>query len=58
MMAILVQTGLEKVVIEKKPKNLDQTECDKLDEVLMEKTSSALWKRLETFMRLSLWLTI
>ncbi|MBA0864076.1 hypothetical protein Goshw_029653 [Gossypium schwendimanii] len=65
-MAILVQTGLKKVVIGKKPENLNQTEWEELDEkalsaiqlclantvlqeVLMEKTSSALWKRLETF---------
>ncbi|MBA0760337.1 hypothetical protein Gotri_023088, partial [Gossypium trilobum] len=31
-MAILVQTGLKKVVTKKKSKNLDQTECEKLDE--------------------------
>ncbi|KAH1046658.1 hypothetical protein J1N35_037442 [Gossypium stocksii] len=65
MMAILVQTGLKKVVTEKNPKNLNQIEWEDLDEkalsaiqlcltnivlqeVLMEKTSSALWKRLET----------
>ncbi|MBA0858751.1 hypothetical protein Goshw_000039 [Gossypium schwendimanii] len=65
MMAILVQTGLKKVVTEKKPENLNQTEWEELDEkalsaiqlclantvlqeVLMEKTSSALWKRLGT----------
>ncbi|MFQ6663319.1 hypothetical protein Gotur_030888, partial [Gossypium turneri] len=50
MIAILVQTGLKKVVIRKKSENLNQTECEELDEkeVLMEKTSSALWKRLET----------
>ncbi|MFQ6645616.1 hypothetical protein Gotur_020324 [Gossypium turneri] len=39
MMAILVQTGLKKL-------RLSNTV---LQEVLMEKTSSALWKRLETF---------
>ncbi|MBA0809547.1 hypothetical protein Gohar_025192 [Gossypium harknessii] len=48
MMAILVQTSLKKVVTRKKPKNLNQSEWEELDEVLMEKTSSALWKRLET----------
>ncbi|KAK5770576.1 hypothetical protein PVK06_046727 [Gossypium arboreum] len=65
MMAILVQSGLKKVVIGKKPENLNKTEWEELDEkalsaiqlyltntvlqeVLMEKTSSALWKRLET----------
>ncbi|MFQ6663229.1 hypothetical protein Gotur_030834 [Gossypium turneri] len=32
MILILVQTGLKKVVIEKKPKNLNQTEWEKLDE--------------------------
>ncbi|MBA0828347.1 hypothetical protein Goarm_013029 [Gossypium armourianum] len=47
MMAILVQIGLKMVVIEKN-ENLDQIEWEELDEVLMEKTSSALWKRLET----------
>ncbi|MBA0638827.1 hypothetical protein Godav_029283, partial [Gossypium davidsonii] len=41
-MAILVQTGLKKFVIEKKPENIQ------MHEVLMEKTSSTLWKRLET----------
>ncbi|KAH1113876.1 hypothetical protein J1N35_007254 [Gossypium stocksii] len=65
MMAILVQSGLKKVVTGKKPENLNKTEWEELDEkalsaiqlclantvlqeVLMEKTSSALWKRLET----------
>ncbi|MBA0849465.1 hypothetical protein Goshw_016375 [Gossypium schwendimanii] len=65
MMAILVQTGLKKVVTGKKPKNLSQTKWEELNEkalsvvqlcltntvlqeVLMKKTSSALWKRLET----------
>ncbi|MFQ6644024.1 hypothetical protein Gotur_018738 [Gossypium turneri] len=65
MMAILVQTDLKKVVIRKKPENLNQTEWEEVDEkalfatqlclantilqeVLMEKTSSALWKMLET----------
>ncbi|KAG8480246.1 hypothetical protein CXB51_024797 [Gossypium anomalum] len=65
MMAILVQTGLKKVITGKKPENLNQIEWKELDEkalsaihlclantvlleVLMEKTSSALWKRLET----------
>ncbi|KAG8485099.1 hypothetical protein CXB51_021018 [Gossypium anomalum] len=63
MMAIIVQTSLKKVVTEKKPENLNQTEWEELDEkelyaiqlcltvlqeVLMEKTSSALWKRLGT----------
>ncbi|MFQ6622335.1 hypothetical protein Gotur_001455, partial [Gossypium turneri] len=64
-MAILVQTGLKKVVTGKNLENLDQSEWEELDEkalsaiqlclvnrvlqkVLMEKTSSALWKRLET----------
>ncbi|MBA0624781.1 hypothetical protein Godav_010070, partial [Gossypium davidsonii] len=42
MMAILVQTGLKKVVTRKNPENMV------LQEVLMEKTSSALWKWLET----------
>ncbi|MBA0638826.1 hypothetical protein Godav_029283 [Gossypium davidsonii] len=32
IMAILVQTGLKKFVIEKKPENLNQTEWEKLDE--------------------------
>ncbi|MBA0834215.1 hypothetical protein Goarm_006588, partial [Gossypium armourianum] len=48
MMAILVQTDLKKVVTEKKLENLDKTEWEELDEVLMEKTSSVLCKRLET----------
>ncbi|KAG8483965.1 hypothetical protein CXB51_023199 [Gossypium anomalum] len=65
MMAILVQSGLKKVVIRKKPENLNKTEWEELDEkalsaiqlclanmvlqgVLIEKTSSSLWKRLET----------
>ncbi|MFQ6629792.1 hypothetical protein Gotur_006636 [Gossypium turneri] len=65
MMEILVQIGLKKVVIRKKPENLNQTEWEELDEkafsviqlclantvlqeVSMEKTSSILWKRLET----------
>ncbi|MBA0803619.1 hypothetical protein Gohar_013809, partial [Gossypium harknessii] len=48
MMAILVQTDLKKVVTEKKLENLNQTEWEELDEVLIKKTSSALWKRLET----------
>ncbi|KAK5836877.1 hypothetical protein PVK06_012681 [Gossypium arboreum] len=65
MMAILVQSGLKKVVTGKKPENLNKTEWEELDEkalstiqlclantvlqeVLMEKTSSVLWKRLET----------
>ncbi|KAG8479429.1 hypothetical protein CXB51_029695 [Gossypium anomalum] len=65
MMAILVQSGLKKVVTRKKPENLNKTKWEELDEkalstiqlcltntvlqeVLMEKTSSALWKRLET----------
>ncbi|KAG8501094.1 hypothetical protein CXB51_003171 [Gossypium anomalum] len=65
MMAILVQSGLKKVVTGKKPENLNKIEWEELDEkalsaiqlclantvlqeVLMEKTSSALWKRLET----------
>ncbi|KAG8488563.1 hypothetical protein CXB51_016262 [Gossypium anomalum] len=65
MMAILVQSGLKKVVIGKKLENLNKTEWEELDEkalpaiqlclantvlqeVLMEKTSSALWKMLET----------
>ncbi|KAK5831022.1 hypothetical protein PVK06_014817 [Gossypium arboreum] len=64
MMAILVQSGLKKV-IGKKPENLNKIEWEELDEktlfaiqlcltntvlqeVLMEKTSFALWKRLET----------
>ncbi|MBA0878714.1 hypothetical protein Goshw_025862 [Gossypium schwendimanii] len=64
-MVILVQTGLKKVVIWKKPKNLNQTEWEELDEkslpsvklclanttlqeVLMDKTLSTLWKMLET----------
>ncbi|MBA0769993.1 hypothetical protein Gotri_018677 [Gossypium trilobum] len=38
MMAILVQTGLKKLCLANRV----------LQEVLMEKTSSALWKRLET----------
>ncbi|KAG8496442.1 hypothetical protein CXB51_007515 [Gossypium anomalum] len=64
MMAILVQSGLKKVVTGKKPENLNcWEELDEkalsaiqlcltntvLQEVLMEKTSSALWKRLKTF---------
>ncbi|MFQ6661961.1 hypothetical protein Gotur_029954 [Gossypium turneri] len=32
MMTILVQTGLKKVVTEKKPENLNQTEWEELDE--------------------------
>ncbi|MFQ6660186.1 hypothetical protein Gotur_028791 [Gossypium turneri] len=32
MMAILVQIGLKKIITEKKPKNLDQTEWEELDE--------------------------
>ncbi|KAG8499485.1 hypothetical protein CXB51_005959 [Gossypium anomalum] len=65
MMAILVQSGLKKIVTGKKPENLNKTEWEELDEkalsaiqlclantvlqeVLMEKTSSALWKMLET----------
>ncbi|KAG8486050.1 hypothetical protein CXB51_019370 [Gossypium anomalum] len=63
MMAILVQSGLKKVVTEKKLENLNcWEELDEkalsaiqlclpntiLQEVLMEKTSSSLWKRLET----------
>ncbi|MBA0823632.1 hypothetical protein Goarm_020350, partial [Gossypium armourianum] len=48
MMAILVQTSLKKVVTGKNLENLDQSEWEELDKVLMEKTSSALWKRLET----------
>ena len=65
MMAILVQSGLKKVVTGKKPENLNKTEWEELDEkalsaiqlclantvlqeVLMEKTLSSLWKRLET----------
>ncbi|KAG8472618.1 hypothetical protein CXB51_034307 [Gossypium anomalum] len=64
-MAILVQSGLKKVVTGKKPENLNKIEWEELDEkalsaiqlclanmvlqeVLKEKTSSALWKRLET----------
>ncbi|KAG8473398.1 hypothetical protein CXB51_035716 [Gossypium anomalum] len=52
-MAILVQSGLKNVVTGKKPENLNKTEWEELDEkalseVLMEKTSSSLWKRLET----------
>ncbi|MBA0627094.1 hypothetical protein Godav_004645, partial [Gossypium davidsonii] len=42
MMTILVQNGLKKVVTRKKSANI------LLQEVLMEKTSSALWKWLET----------
>ncbi|MBA0839644.1 hypothetical protein Goarm_005350 [Gossypium armourianum] len=42
MMAILILTGLKKVVTGKKPKNLNQTKWEELDEVLIEKTSSAL----------------
>ncbi|MBA0798321.1 hypothetical protein Gohar_008919, partial [Gossypium harknessii] len=42
MMIILVQTGLKNVFTGKKLENLDQTE------VLMGKTSSALWKMLKT----------
>ncbi|MBA0831014.1 hypothetical protein Goarm_015506, partial [Gossypium armourianum] len=48
MMTILVQTDLKNIVTKKKFENLDRTEWEELDEVLMEKTSSALWKRLET----------
>ncbi|KAG8488058.1 hypothetical protein CXB51_018348 [Gossypium anomalum] len=65
MMAILVQSGLKKVVTGKKPENINKIEWEELDEkalstiqlcltntvlqeVLMDKTSSALWKRLET----------
>ncbi|MFQ6662705.1 hypothetical protein Gotur_030467 [Gossypium turneri] len=65
MMTILVQNGLKKVVTGKKPRNLNQTEWEELDEkalsaillclanmvlqeVLMKKTPSTLWKRLET----------
>ncbi|MBA0832625.1 hypothetical protein Goarm_017007, partial [Gossypium armourianum] len=48
MMSILVQTGLKNVVTEKKHENLNQTEWEELDELLMEKTSSTLWKMLET----------
>ena len=65
MMAILVQNGLKKVDTRKRPKKLNQTKWEELDEkaltaiqlclvnivlqeVLMEKTSFALWKRLET----------
>ncbi|MFQ6670417.1 hypothetical protein Gotur_035348 [Gossypium turneri] len=62
MITILVQTDLKKVVTRKKPENLNHEELDEktlsaiqlcltnmvLPEVLMEKTSSALWKRLET----------
>ncbi|MBA0838190.1 hypothetical protein Goarm_010269, partial [Gossypium armourianum] len=48
MMTIIIQTGLKKVFIGKKYENLNQTECEELDEVLMGNTSSALWKRLET----------
>ncbi|MBA0844886.1 hypothetical protein Goarm_023137 [Gossypium armourianum] len=48
MMTILVQIGLKKVIIGKKLKYLNQTKWEELDEVLMENTSSALWKRLET----------
>ncbi|MBA0840890.1 hypothetical protein Goarm_003428 [Gossypium armourianum] len=44
MMTILVQTSLKKVVTRKKPENLNQTELEELDEVLMENTSSTLWK--------------
>ncbi|MBA0809105.1 hypothetical protein Gohar_024781, partial [Gossypium harknessii] len=47
-MAILVQTGLKNVVTGKKPKSLNQIEWEALDEVLMEKASFTLWKRLET----------
>ncbi|MBA0844524.1 hypothetical protein Goarm_005814, partial [Gossypium armourianum] len=47
-MPIRVQTGLKKVIIGKKPENLYQTKWEELNEVLMEKTSSTLWKRLET----------
>ncbi|MBA0798126.1 hypothetical protein Gohar_008751, partial [Gossypium harknessii] len=47
MVTILVQTSLKKVVTGKKPENLNKIEWQELDEVLMEKTSSALWKMLE-----------
>ncbi|KAG8500537.1 hypothetical protein CXB51_002660 [Gossypium anomalum] len=64
-MAILVQTGLKKIVTGKKSENLNQIEWEEFDEktlsaiqlclantvlqeVLMEKTSSALWKMLKT----------
>ncbi|MBA0660726.1 hypothetical protein Goklo_012698 [Gossypium klotzschianum] len=32
MMTIIIQTGLKKVVIGKKHENLNQTECEELDE--------------------------
>ncbi|MBA0826415.1 hypothetical protein Goarm_011268, partial [Gossypium armourianum] len=48
MMTILVQTGLKKAITGKKLENLNQTEWEELDEVLIEKTSPALWKWLET----------
>ncbi|MFQ6667949.1 hypothetical protein Gotur_033797 [Gossypium turneri] len=65
MMAILVQSGLKKVVTGKKPENLNKTEWEELDdktlstiqlclantilqEVLMEKTSSALREKCMT----------
>ncbi|KAH1122094.1 hypothetical protein J1N35_005254, partial [Gossypium stocksii] len=35
MIAILVQTGLKNVVIGKKPKNLNQTEREELDEKVL-----------------------
>ncbi|MBA0632488.1 hypothetical protein Godav_001217, partial [Gossypium davidsonii] len=44
MMTILVQTDLKKVVTGKKPEN----EYGIAGGILMEKTSSELWKRLET----------
>ncbi|MFQ6665133.1 hypothetical protein Gotur_031981 [Gossypium turneri] len=36
MMAILVQTSLKKVVTGKKPKNLNQTEWEELDEKVLD----------------------
>ncbi|MFQ6657884.1 hypothetical protein Gotur_027372 [Gossypium turneri] len=64
MMAILVQTGLKKVVTGKKHENLNQTEWEKLDEKALSAMQLclaytvlqgidgedliALWKRLET----------
>ncbi|KAA3487396.1 Retrovirus-related Pol polyprotein from transposon TNT 1-94 [Gossypium australe] len=53
MTAILVQNDLKKIVTGQKLTNSNQSNCDELDEkalseVLMEKTTSTLWSKLES----------
>ncbi|MBA0771868.1 hypothetical protein Gotri_007334 [Gossypium trilobum] len=47
MMAILVQTDLKKVVIEKKPKNLDHTKWEELDEKTLSPIQLCLVNRVK-----------